>query len=44
MDVTLAWVSHTYGDEVAKGIANTLEYERHTNASWDPFAELYGLK
>ncbi|KAK7049310.1 hypothetical protein VNI00_005911 [Paramarasmius palmivorus] len=33
IDATLAWVSAVYGDDVASGIANGMEYPRHTNAS-----------
>lgn len=43
IDVTLAWISHVYGDTQAQKIANGMEYIRHTNASDDPFAALYGL-
>ncbi|KAK7049309.1 hypothetical protein VNI00_005910 [Paramarasmius palmivorus] len=43
IDGTLAWMAEVFGEDVATNVANGMEYERHTNASWDPFAELYGL-
>jgi transcriptional regulator GlxA family with amidase domain len=43
IDVTLAWIDHVWGSAWATNIANGMEYERHLNASWDPFAELYNL-
>ncbi|KDQ31674.1 hypothetical protein PLEOSDRAFT_1035376 [Pleurotus ostreatus PC15] len=43
IDATLAFVEEIYGEELATDVANSMEYERHTNATWDPFAELYGL-
>ncbi|TFK22245.1 DJ-1/PfpI family protein [Coprinopsis marcescibilis] len=44
LDVIFAWIEKVYGDGIAKKIANWLEYERHTDPNWDPFADLYGLK
>lgn len=32
-----------YGEAVAKGIADGMEYTRHLTASNDPFSELYNL-
>ncbi|KAK7032423.1 hypothetical protein VNI00_013171 [Paramarasmius palmivorus] len=43
MDGTLAWMAEVYGEDAALDVANGMEYERHTNGSWDPFADLYGL-
>ncbi|KAJ5155560.1 hypothetical protein N7492_008363 [Penicillium capsulatum] len=43
IDVTLAWIEEVYGKEKARKIANGMEYSRHEDPSWDPFAELYGL-
>lgn len=42
-DAVLAFISHVYGEAVAKGIANAMEYTRQLNASYDPFSELYNL-
>jgi len=43
IDVTFAFITAVYGAEAADEVANILEYERHTDPSWDPFAELAGL-
>ena len=43
IDCMLAFISEVYGEDVAKGIADGMEYERHTDPTWDPFADLYGL-
>ncbi|KAJ5594139.1 uncharacterized protein N7459_000347 [Penicillium hispanicum] len=43
IDVTLAWVEEVYGKEKATQIADELEYERHEDLSYDPFAARYGL-
>ncbi|KAG5636623.1 hypothetical protein H0H81_007391 [Sphagnurus paluster] len=43
LDVTFAFIAEVWGNQTAVDLANVLEYERHTNSSWDPFAELYGL-
>ncbi|VDB90064.1 unnamed protein product [Peniophora sp. CBMAI 1063] len=41
LDGMFAFVAVHWGEEVAKGLANSLEYERHTDPSWDPFAEIF---
>ncbi|KAK7038785.1 hypothetical protein VNI00_010672 [Paramarasmius palmivorus] len=43
IDATLAFIEDVYGVDVADNITNTMEYDRHTNSSWDPFAEKYNL-
>lgn len=43
MDMTFAFVKHLYGSEIAGALANSLEYERHLDSSWDPFAECWGV-
>ena len=43
IDGTLAFVQKFWGAEQANKTARAMEYEPHTNASWDPFAEYYGL-
>jgi len=43
IDATFAWVSAVYGEAVAADTANGLEYERHTDPSWDPFAAIWGV-
>lgn len=43
IDGMFAFVAAHWGEDIAKDLANTLEYERHTDPSWDPFAKVYGL-
>lgn len=43
IDAILGLISHVYGEAVAKGIADGMEYTRHLSASYDPFSELYNL-
>ena len=44
IDLTIAFLEAIYGNETATTIANTMEYERHTNSTDDPFAALYGRR
>ncbi|KAG6902350.1 hypothetical protein C0995_001147 [Termitomyces sp. Mi166 len=44
LDLTFAWIGEVFGEETANELAEVLEYERHADPSWDPYAELYGLK
>ncbi len=41
MDMAVAVVKEAFGDEAAAVVANRIEYEPHTDPSWDPFAKLY---
>ena len=43
LDIIFAFIGEVYGEEVAEMMANVLEYERHKDPSWDPYAELYSL-
>jgi transcriptional regulator GlxA family with amidase domain len=43
IDAILAFIEEVYGSDAAEKITNGLEYERHKDPSWDPFAEMYGL-
>jgi len=43
MDGTYALVREIYGEEVSRRVADNVEYERHTDSSWDPFSDLYNL-
>ncbi|KAK0245391.1 class I glutamine amidotransferase-like protein [Armillaria nabsnona] len=43
IDGTFAFMEAVYGDNATETVANSMEYVRETNSSWDPFAELYGL-
>ncbi|KAJ0106980.1 hypothetical protein J7T55_011075 [Diaporthe amygdali] len=38
IDVTFAWIAHVYGADVAKDIADRMEYTRVTDPNDDPFA------
>jgi len=44
IDVVFAWIAAVYGENEAQAIAERIEYERRTDSSWDPFAEVHGLK
>ncbi|KAG6364064.1 hypothetical protein INS49_009167 [Diaporthe citri] len=39
IDVTFAWIADVYGADVAKNIADRMEYTRVTDADNDPFAD-----
>jgi len=43
LDNIFAFMAAVYGEEAAEKVANTLEYERHRDPNWDPYAELYNL-
>lgn len=43
MDATYAFVAQVFGEEVARGLADASEYERHTDSEWDPFGERWGV-
>lgn len=43
IDVTLAFVKHLHGDDVVMRLANLMEYERHQDSSWDPFASIFNV-
>jgi transcriptional regulator GlxA family with amidase domain len=38
IDMTLAWIGESFGEEVAKGIADGMEYVRNRDSGNDPFA------
>ncbi|PUU73184.1 class I glutamine amidotransferase-like protein [Tuber borchii] len=42
MDAMYAFVKYIWGEEQSKDLAMSLEYERHTDPHWDPFAEYWG--
>ncbi|KAF8995484.1 class I glutamine amidotransferase-like protein [Cyathus striatus] len=44
IDVIFAFIASVHGETVATDIANVMEYERHLDPNWDPFADMYGLK
>ncbi|KAI9149900.1 Isonitrile hydratase 6 [Paramyrothecium foliicola] len=41
IDVTFAWIEDVYGQDVAKAIADRMEYTRVTDPNNDVFADLY---
>lgn len=41
MDAAFAFVREVYGAEEADRLANDVEYERHQDPSWDPFADIH---
>jgi len=43
MDMALAVIERIYGKETSKALEVGTEYDRHTDASWDPFAKIHGL-
>jgi transcriptional regulator GlxA family with amidase domain len=43
LDGIYAYVGHVYGEDVSLSTANGLEYDRHTNASWDPYGKIWGV-
>ncbi|OLN84996.1 Isonitrile hydratase 5 [Colletotrichum chlorophyti] len=43
IDATLDFISQVYGAQIAKDIGIAMEYDWHTDPSWDPFADLYNL-
>ncbi|KAK7187161.1 hypothetical protein DPSP01_004021 [Paraphaeosphaeria sporulosa] len=42
VDVSYAFLSSVYGEEVSQWVADVSEYTRWTNASYDPFADRWG--
>ncbi|KAL8767614.1 MAG: hypothetical protein Q9209_005944 [Squamulea sp. 1 TL-2023] len=43
VDVTLAWIGRVYGEDVARVIAEGLEYTRQVDSGRDEFAQVWGL-
>ncbi|KAG9195581.1 hypothetical protein G6011_00702 [Alternaria panax] len=43
IDVTFAWIEAVYGHDMARNIADRMEYIRATDSTNDPFADLYSL-
>ncbi|KAF6752435.1 DJ-1/PfpI family protein [Ephemerocybe angulata] len=44
IDAIFDFIKVVYGEDVASLIANFMEYERHLDPSWDPYAELHGVQ
>ena len=43
IDMTLAFIADIYGDDVATRLANSMEYERHLDSDWDPYASIFNV-
>src|SRR6185295_16465540 len=43
IDMALRVIERTASPEVADRIATAMEYERHRDPAWDPFAKLWNL-
>ncbi|CAF5028963.1 unnamed protein product, partial [Rotaria socialis] len=43
MDMTYAFIATIFSPDIAKELANKMEYEPHTNSEWDPFYEIWNL-
>lgn len=43
LDAIFAFMAAIYGEEAAEKVAIVMEYERHRDPSWDPFAKLHNL-
>ena len=41
MDMTYAFIASEFSPDIAKQLANTMEYEPHTDPNWDPFSDLW---
>ena len=41
IDVTYAWLSRVYGEEVSNYVSMSSEYKRWTNSTDDPFAAIW---
>ncbi|EPE34451.1 Class I glutamine amidotransferase-like protein [Glarea lozoyensis ATCC 20868] len=44
IDVTFAFIKMLYGPERAESVANIMEYDRHLDHEWDPFANIWSVK
>ncbi|KAF4810297.1 Isonitrile hydratase [Colletotrichum tropicale] len=44
IDVTFAWIAAVYGKDLARNIADRMEYTPVEDSSWDPFADRWGSK
>lgn len=44
MDMTYAFISKVFSSDIAKILADTMEYEPHTNPDWDPFSDIWKVE
>ncbi|KAI0760444.1 class I glutamine amidotransferase-like protein [Fomes fomentarius] len=40
-DVAFGWIASTFGEDVARDVANRVEYEWRNDPNWDPFAYVW---
>lgn len=43
IDMALTIIAQITGTEIAANVARAMEYEWHRDATWDPFAKIWGL-
>ena len=43
MDMTYAFIAYKFSPDVAKRIADIIEYEPHTDPDWDPFSDRWNV-
>ncbi|KAH8818576.1 class I glutamine amidotransferase-like protein [Flagelloscypha sp. PMI_526] len=43
LDAMFGFIHDIYGEDVADFFAHGIEYERHTDPSWDPFSEYFNV-
>ena len=41
MDMTYAFISTVFSADIAKRLADMMEYEPHTDSEWDPFSKIW---
>ncbi|KAI0753813.1 class I glutamine amidotransferase-like protein [Fomes fomentarius] len=41
IDVTFGWIAGNFGEDVARTVANNIEYEWRNDPNWDPFAYVW---
>lgn len=44
MDMVCAAISQLTSPQLAKALADTVEYEPHTDSNYDPFADIHGTR
>ena len=43
IDMAAALIRFLHGEQVARAVADFMEYETHDDAGWDPYAQVHGL-
>jgi transcriptional regulator GlxA family with amidase domain len=44
IDVTFAFIKMLYSADIAESVANVMEYDRHLDDKWDPFADVWAAR